>query len=105
MQTHQDIAVKEFQPHQAHDEQYQNDLSNAIQTAKNIVSMYEIVSADLFQKGKKESKKALKASKKSAEVKKVQAKYRDPITGKEWSGRGITPLWIRDQDKSQFLIQ
>jgi len=24
----------------------------------------------------------------------VPAKYRDPITGKTWSGRGRTPLWL-----------
>ena len=105
MQTHQDIVQNQFQAIPPHDEQYQTDLSNAISTAKNLVSMYEIVSADLFHKGKKESKKALKAAKKSTEVKKVEAKYRDPLTGKEWSGRGISPLWIRDQDKSKFLIQ
>ena len=25
----------------------------------------------------------------------VKAKYRDPATGKEWSGRGIAPKWLR----------
>lgn len=24
----------------------------------------------------------------------VPAKYRDPVTGKTWSGRGRTPLWL-----------
>ncbi|MBK1681388.1 H-NS family nucleoid-associated regulatory protein [Rhodocyclus tenuis] len=26
----------------------------------------------------------------------VKAKYRDPISGKEWSGRGIQPKWLRE---------
>jgi DNA-binding protein H-NS len=25
---------------------------------------------------------------------KAPAKYRDPLTGKTWSGRGRTPLWL-----------
>jgi len=25
---------------------------------------------------------------------KVPAKYRDPLSGKTWSGRGRTPLWL-----------
>lgn len=32
------------------------------------------------------------------------AMYRDPETGKEWSGVGKTPSWIKDQDRSKFLI-
>lgn len=32
------------------------------------------------------------------------AKYRDPQTGKTWSGLGTVPGWIRDKDRSQFLI-
>ena len=36
---------------------------------------------------------------------KVAAKYRDPNTGAEWSGRGKPPVWIRDfEDRTQFLI-
>ena len=32
------------------------------------------------------------------------AKYRDPETGKTWSGLGTVPTWIRDKDRKQFLI-
>ena len=35
---------------------------------------------------------------------KAKAKYRDPATGKEWSGRGKAPLWIKDKNKDDFLI-
>ena len=36
---------------------------------------------------------------------KVAAKYRDPETGKEWSGRGKAPVWIRDhEDRTPFAI-
>lgn len=39
---------------------------------------------------------------------KVSAKYRDPATGAEWTGRGKAPTWIRDVPKDQwdaYLIQ
>lgn len=35
----------------------------------------------------------------------VPAQYRDPVSGKEWSGRGRAPDWIKDQDREQFRIQ
>jgi DNA-binding protein H-NS len=34
----------------------------------------------------------------------VAAKYRDPKTGETWSGRGRAPSWIKDKDKTKFLI-
>jgi DNA-binding protein H-NS len=32
------------------------------------------------------------------------AKYRDPATGRTWTGRGKPPAWIQGKDRSQFLI-
>lgn len=41
---------------------------------------------------------------------KVKAKYRDPKSGKTWSGRGQTPVWLRTyeelgKNRAEFLIQ
>jgi len=33
------------------------------------------------------------------------AKYRDPVTGATWSGRGRAPQWIADKNRDDFLIQ
>ncbi|PXW25371.1 H-NS family nucleoid-associated regulatory protein [Paraburkholderia caballeronis] len=36
---------------------------------------------------------------------KAPARYRDPVSGKEWSGRGKPPNWIKDEaDRSKFLV-
>lgn len=35
---------------------------------------------------------------------KAKPKYHDPMTGKTWSGRGKTPVWIRGKDYKKFLI-
>jgi DNA-binding protein H-NS len=35
---------------------------------------------------------------------KVAPKYRDPASGKTWTGRGKTPKWIEGQERNQFII-
>lgn len=35
---------------------------------------------------------------------KVAPKYRDPISGVTWTGRGKAPAWIAGKDRSAFLI-
>jgi DNA-binding protein H-NS len=37
-------------------------------------------------------------------VRKVEPKYRDPVSGATWTGRGITPKWIIDKNREDFLI-
>ena len=34
----------------------------------------------------------------------VAPKYRDPETGKTWTGRGVAPKWIAGKDREAFLI-
>jgi DNA-binding protein H-NS len=48
----------------------------------------------------------LKGVKKAKGTSTVAAKYRDPITGAEWTGRGRAPLWIANSGKAKedFLI-
>lgn len=33
-----------------------------------------------------------------------EPKYRDPATGKTWTGKGKPPLWIVGKDRAQYLI-
>lgn len=33
-----------------------------------------------------------------------EPKFRDPVSGKTWTGRGKPPDWIKDKDRSQFAI-
>jgi DNA-binding protein H-NS len=34
----------------------------------------------------------------------VAAKYRDPLTGASWSGRGRAPKWIEGKSRADFLV-
>lgn len=35
----------------------------------------------------------------------VPAKFRDPLTGATWSGRGVAPKWIAGKDRSEFAVK
>lgn len=35
----------------------------------------------------------------------VAARYRDPVSGNTWSGRGKPPLWIAGRDREQFAVE
>jgi len=41
-----------------------------------------------------------KAKRKANKASKVSAKYRDPESGKTWSGRGMAPVWMREHEKA-----
>ena len=60
---------------------------DAVTAAKNIIADFKLTPKEVFAK------------------KKAKAKYRNPETGAEWSGRGIAPVWIRGLDREQFLIK
>lgn len=34
----------------------------------------------------------------------VEAVYRDPVSGKTWTGRGRAPLWLDGKDRNDFKI-
>lgn len=45
-----------------------------------------------------------KSAKSTSKGMKVAPKYRDPETGKTWTGRGVAPKWIAGKDRDAFLI-
>ena len=72
------------------------EVNEAIAKVRAIVEEYDLTAADIFP-----SRKAKSTEKK---VSKVAAKYRDPITGKTWSGRGISPKWLAGKNKEDYAI-
>ena len=80
-------------------EQRQAELTDAVGKVKALIAEFGLSQEDLFG-GARASKKE-----KADGVKpKVAAKYRDPVSGKEWSGRGLAPKWLQGKDKADFLI-
>lgn len=56
------------------------------------ITLKDLERADGRQKGGRKTPQA------------VAPKYRDPVSGKTWSGRGKEPRWIGGRKKEDFLI-
>ena len=74
----------------------QKEVGEAISKARALVEEYQLKASDVFPGGK-----AKAGAKKTG---KVAAKYRDPLTGNTWSGRGLAPKWLAGKNKADFLI-
>lgn len=63
--------------------------THAVAQARALVVQFGLEERDLFRP----TRKAV-----------VAPKYRDPATGKTWSGRGRAPLWLVGSDRSAFAV-
>ena len=77
------------------DEARTREMSDALARVHAIINQYKLSPDEVFP-----PTKGVRAG--SGE--KVPAKYRDPASGKTWTGRGKPPLWIKDKDRAQFAI-
>lgn len=68
--------------------------AEAIAECRKLIDDYDLTESDLF-KGKRAKRV----------VAKVAPKYRDPQSGKTWTGRGKAPLWIQNKNRDDFLIR
>ena len=73
------------------------EMASAIAQAKAIVAEFNLAVDDVFP----QSRARTSAGK---ERKPVAAKYRDPISGRTWSGRGIAPKWLAGKNREDFAI-
>lgn len=84
------------------------ELADVIADIKQKMRDYDLTAADLgfgpaapssqAEHGKREDKRAA-----------VKPKYRDPATGKTWTGRGVMPKWMKEaveagRSRDEFLI-
>jgi DNA-binding protein H-NS len=70
----------------------------AVDMARTMISAYGITAKDLGLD------KAPKVKSGPKPGQKLAPKYRDPLSGATWSGRGKTPKWINGFDRSQYAI-
>ena len=71
------------------------EISQAVSQVRSLVAEFGLSSQDIFPTGK--ARAAVAGAK-------VAPKYRDPATGKTWTGRGKPPKWIDGQERAKFLI-
>ncbi len=71
------------------------EISQAVSQVRAMVAEFGLTAQDVFPTGKARA---------AGSGAKVAAKYRDPATGKTWTGRGKAPKWIDGKDRAKFLI-
>ena len=96
MSTLQELMAQKEQLENLIKTQRQAELADAVTKVRTLIAEYGLTQDDIFR--------GQKSVKVKGETSKVAAKYRDPVSGKEWSGRGLAPKWMQGQDKAQFII-
>lgn len=75
--------------------------SSALADVREKIVAFELTAAELgFNSPRGYARKNAIGNQRSA----VAPKYRDPESGKTWSGRGKPPLWIAGKDRDGFSI-
>jgi len=75
----------------------QSEVAESIAKVRALIAEHGLTQSDVFGS-------TVKVRKVKEAGTKVAAKYRDPISGKEWSGRGLAPKWLQGKNKSDYLI-
>lgn len=69
------------------------EVADVISTIQKLVHEYGLTCNDIFATPVKKTGRS-----------KVAAKYRDPVSGKTWTGRGKAPQWIAGKNRDQYVI-
>ncbi len=67
-----------------------NESKQALAQVKQIIDKFGFTAEQVFSETKARAQAA--------------AKYRNPETGKTWSGRGREPKWFNNKERDKFLI-
>ncbi|MCK5769239.1 H-NS histone family protein [Algiphilus sp.] len=83
------------------EEERRKEIADVVADIKQKMAEYGIKPSDLGFSGGRASKSASKGT--------VAPKYRDPATGKTWTGRGRAPKWVAEAEsrgvsRDTFLI-
>ena len=81
-----------------------------IATAKDkilkLIAEYGLTVEDIFPSVSPGKAKKIKTEPNAVKtVNKVEPIWRDPVSGKTWTGRGREPTWIQGQNRDLFLIK
>jgi DNA-binding protein H-NS len=96
MSSYEELQQKIAELQKQAEEVRQQEIAQVVADIKAKMAQYGITIEDLSGRVKK-----------TGSV--VKAKYRDPVSGKEWSGRGVQPKWLREataagRTRDEFLI-
>lgn len=74
----------------------QMEVSTVVMQIKAAMEEYGITASDLGFRDRSEVERSTRTP--------AKIKYREPSTGKTWSGRGKMPKWLIGQNKDQYLV-
>ncbi|RQR49197.1 H-NS histone family protein [Burkholderia sp. Bp9126] len=73
------------------------ELAGAVKEIQEMIAEFDLRPEDLFAELKLKQRRIKRRGR-------AIAKYRDPVSGALWSGRGREPLWIAGRERDKFLI-
>lgn len=77
------------------DQVRRQEQGEAVAKARQLIAEFGLTVQQVFPKnGERASTKGTK----------VAPKYRDPVSGGTWTGRGKPPAWIAGKDRESFVI-
>ncbi|RZT39546.1 H-NS histone family protein [Cupriavidus agavae] len=79
-----------------------NEVSNVIEQIRQLMSDYDLTVEDIAPKRRRG--RPAGANSAARKVSALPPKYRDPKSGKTWSGRGRAPAWLGKRPE-RFLIE
>ena len=91
-------SLREFQAelerlHQQSETKRRQDKREALETIRALIAEWNIQPEELGIEVEREP------------VSLSAPRYRDPLSGATWSGRGRPPRWLQDQERSRFEIK
>lgn len=69
------------------------EIADALHKIKSLIDALNLTRQDI-----------LPLIRKKREIRVSYPKYRNPLTGQTWNGRGKPPNWTRDSERSKFEI-
>lgn len=80
------------------------ELDQALSTIRGLIQQYDLTQDDVL--GLFKTRRGRSAGAKAEPATKGAPKYRDPETGRTWTGQGKPPNWIKDAaDRSVYSIE
>ncbi|MFT3963100.1 H-NS histone family protein [Propionivibrio sp.] len=99
MESYQSILAKISVLHKKASELRESEKKRAVAEMRKLIELYDVKASELFSNAPAAAGRAVPAPAKKT----APPKYRDPATGKTWSGRGKRPTWLVG-DKDAYLI-
>lgn len=96
MQTYAELQAQIVELQRKADEVKKGEREKARTQILELMQTYGITAEELAGRTRTKSLKPRAA---------VEAKYRDPVSGATWTGRGREPRWLAGRDRAPFLIK